>query len=53
MARPMWFVNLLKKYFPSRFSLARLTTVPVLGRVIAHGLFDGDDIIYLPKESVI
>ena len=53
MARPIWFVNLLKKYFPSRFSLARLTTVPVVGRVIDYGLFEGDDIIYLPKDSVI
>jgi hypothetical protein len=24
----MWFVNLVKKYFPSRFSLARLTKMP-------------------------
>ena len=31
MARPMWFVNLVKKYFPSRFSLAELTKVPVVG----------------------
>ena len=53
MARPIWFVNLIKKYFPSRFTLARLTKVPVVGRVIDHGLFEGDDIIYLPKDSVI
>jgi ferredoxin len=53
MARPIWFVNLLKKYFPSRFSLARLTKVPVVGRAIDYGLFEGDDIIYLPKDSVI
>ncbi len=53
MARPIWFVNLVKKYFPSRFSLARLTKVPVVGRWIDHGLFEGDDIIYLPKDDVI
>ena len=53
MARPIWFVNLVKKYFPSRFSLAKLTKVPVVGRVIDYGLFEGDDIIYLPKDSVI
>ena len=53
MARPMWFVNLVKRYFPSRFSLARLTKVPVLGRMIDHSLFEGDDILYLPKDGVI
>jgi ferredoxin len=53
MARPIWFVNLVKRYFPSRFSLARLTKVPVIGRLIDHGLFDGDDILYLPKDDVI
>jgi ferredoxin len=53
MARPIWFVDLVKKYFPSRFSLARLTKVPVVGRMIDYGLFDGDDIIYLPKDNVI
>jgi ferredoxin len=53
MARPIWFVNLVKKYFPSRFSLARLTKVPIVGRMIDYGLFEGDDIIYLPKDSVI
>jgi ferredoxin len=53
MARPMWFVNLVKKYFPSRFSLAELTKVPVVGGMIDYGLFDGDDIMYLPKNDVI
>lgn len=53
MARPLWFVNLVKKCFPGRFFLARLTKVPAIGRVIDHGLFEGDDIIYLPKDSVI
>jgi ferredoxin len=49
----MWFVNLVKRYFPSRFSLARLTKLPVLGRMIDYGLFEGDDILYLPKDDVI
>jgi ferredoxin len=49
----MWFVDLLKRYFPNRFSLAELTKVPVVGRVIDHALFEGDDIIYLPKDEVI
>ena len=51
MARPIWFVNLLEKYFPSRFSLAKLTRVPVIGRMIDYGLFEGDEIIYVPKDA--
>ena len=52
MARPVWFVNLIKKTFPGRFRVARLTHVPVVGRVIDRMLFEGDDIIYLPKDDV-
>jgi len=53
MARPMWFVSLVKKGFPSRFSLARLTRLPVVGPMIDRGLFEGDDIMYLPRDRVI
>jgi ferredoxin len=49
----MWFVDLVRRYFPSRFSLARLTKLPVVGRMIDYGLFEGDDIIYLPKDGAI
>jgi hypothetical protein len=53
MARPIWFVNLVKKLFPGRFLLAEMTKVPIVGHMIDYGLFNGDDIIYLPKDSVI
>lgn len=53
MARPLWFVELLKQGFPGRFLIARLTKVPIIGRTIDHWLFEGDDIIYLPKDQVI
>ena len=53
MARPMWFVELVKKYFPGRFSFARSTKLPIVGRMIDYGLFEGDDIMYLPKDNVI
>jgi len=53
MARPLWFVELLKLGFPGRFLIARLTKVPIIGRAIDHWLFEGDDIIYLPKDHVI
>jgi ferredoxin len=53
MSRPLWFVNLVKKSFPTRFALARFTKAPLVGRLIDHALFDGDDIIYLPKDNLV
>lgn len=53
MARPVWFVQLLKLTFPGRFFVAELTKLPFLGRRIDHWLFDGDDLIYLPRDKVI
>ena len=46
-------MNLIKRTFPGRLRLAQLTKAPVLGRAIDRMLFDGDDIIYLPKDNVI
>jgi ferredoxin len=51
--RPVWFVNLIKKYFPDRFRIARLTHMPVIKSMIDGLLFKGDDTIYLPKDQVI
>ena len=53
MGRPLWFVELLKKAFPGRFLAAKFTKLPFIGNVIDHWLFEGDDIIYLPKDRVI
>ncbi len=57
MARPLWFVTLLSKAFPQRFLIAKLTRAPLIGRVIVklldRLLFEGGDIIYLPKDQVI
>jgi len=53
MARPLWFVHLLKKTFPQRFFFARLSKVPIFGSLMDHLLFEGDDIVFLPKDSVI
>ncbi|MHA1970750.1 MAG: DUF362 domain-containing protein [Candidatus Thorarchaeota archaeon] len=52
MAKPVWFVNLLKKAFPKRRFLAKLTKAPLLGRLVDKMLFEGDDVMYLPKDSV-
>lgn len=53
MGRPLWFVKLVKKSFPGRFLLAEMTKAPVVGKIIDHWLFKGDDIIYLPRDQVI
>lgn len=53
MASPVWFVNFIKKTFPQRFILAWMTRLPVIGRFMDHMLFEGDDIIYLPKDQTI
>lgn len=53
MTRPIWFVDLLKTIFPSRFMFAEMTKIPFVGHLVDYGFFNGDDIIYLPKDSAI
>jgi ferredoxin len=53
MSRPVWLVKLIEAGFPGRFALARLTGVPLLGKLLDKWLFDGDDIVYLPRDRVI
>ena len=57
MARPLWFVELLKKAYPGRFFIAKLTKAPLIGKFFGkladEMLFKGDDIFYLPKDQVI
>jgi Pyruvate/2-oxoacid:ferredoxin oxidoreductase delta subunit len=53
MARPMWFVHWLEVFFPARFTFARLTRVPGLGGLVDRALFDGDDLLYLPRDTTI
>ena len=50
MARSVWFVNLIKKVFPQRFWLAKLTNLPVVGEVVDWGFFNGDNLYYLPTD---
>lgn len=47
----MLYVRAIKGGFRYRFSLAKLTRWPLLGRVMDRTFFDGDDIYVLPKES--
>jgi ferredoxin len=53
MARPLWFVKLLEKTFPNVKFIAKLTRIPVIGKLINIFLFQDDEIIYLPKDNVI
>ncbi len=53
MSRPQWFVDLIKKSFPGRFSLAKLTHIPGIGKLVDYSLFAGDDIIYLPRDETV
>lgn len=53
MARPVWFVTLIKKTFPGCFLIGKMTHVPVIGRLIDRTLFAGDDVIYLPRDHAI
>ncbi|MFC2016038.1 DUF362 domain-containing protein [Chloroflexota bacterium] len=53
MARPLWFRNLLKVAFPSRFLLAEMTKIPLVGNLVDHYLFRGDSILYLVQDKVI
>ncbi|MFW9805211.1 MAG: DUF362 domain-containing protein [Candidatus Thorarchaeota archaeon] len=53
MGAPLWMVELLKKTFPNRRLIAQATNIPFIGKIVDKLLFDGDDIIYLPKDNVV
>ncbi len=47
----MLYVRVIKGGFRHRFTLAKLTRWPLLGRAMDKTFFDGDDIYVLPKET--
>jgi len=53
MARPLWFVHILKKLFPNIKIIAKLTRIPILNKIFDILLFKEDDIIYLPLDRVV
>ena len=53
MSSPLWFVKIVKKTFPQRFMMARMTRLPLIGRGIEYLLFEGDDMVFLPKDSLV
>ncbi len=46
-------VSLLRRLFKYRFILAKVTHVPIIGKIIDKMLFENDDLIYLPRDRVI
>jgi NAD-dependent dihydropyrimidine dehydrogenase PreA subunit len=46
-------VKMIRAGFPYGKLLASLTRVPVLGRAIEYVLFEDDDLMILPRESVV
>jgi ferredoxin len=53
MSRPVWFVEIIKKFFPRRFRAAGATNLPLLGNLVDHMLFEGDDLLYLTRNKAI
>jgi Pyruvate/2-oxoacid:ferredoxin oxidoreductase delta subunit len=51
--RPPWFITLLKRNFKYRFTLAKASRIPGVGAIMSWMLFDGDDMVYLPKDNVV
>ncbi len=53
MAKPLWYVEILKKSFPNIKFISKLTRIPFLTKFFDLVMFEGDDIIYLPQDKVI
>ena len=54
MSRPVWFVKIIQAAFPTRFRIAAAARrIPWFGKLVNRFLFEGDDVIYLPKDNLI
>ena len=53
MGTPTWLIPLIEKAFPYRSKLARMSDVPLLAEALHQTIFNGDDMIYLPKDRVV
>jgi ferredoxin len=43
---------LIKKVYPARFLVAQATRFPVIGKALGWFFFDGDNMVYLPRDDV-
>ena len=46
-------MEIIKKTFPNVPFIAKLTRIPILGKIFDMAMFEGDDIIYLTQDKVI
>jgi hypothetical protein len=53
MSLPIWIVRLIKFGFPYRFSIARLSKLPLLGKIIKYLFFHKDKMILLPQNKTV
>lgn len=53
MSSPLWFIELLKRFFPYSRPLARMTRLPVIGPLVDHALFEDDDVMILPQDDEV
>ncbi|MFX0065426.1 MAG: hypothetical protein ACFFC7_24915, partial [Candidatus Hermodarchaeota archaeon] len=53
MRLSLWFLEVFKKSYHWRFVLAKLTKMPLIGKTIHQLMFKPDNLIYLPKDTVI
>jgi len=51
--QPLWFIEQLKRNFHRRFTLAKVSRLPLLGWLTDRMLFKDDELVYLPKDRVI
>jgi ferredoxin len=53
VSKRRWLTGLIMKTFPGRFTFARATRLPVIGGMVDKAFFDGDTIVYLPRNKVV
>ncbi len=53
MSMPMFVVEIIKKLFPFRYSIAKATRFRPVGKAMDKMLFENDDCTYLPRDNVI
>jgi ferredoxin len=53
LGTPAWLPTLIKKAFPYRHQIARLSQIPLVAAVMHKTIFNGDDMIFLPRDRVV
>ncbi len=52
MAMPLFVVKIIKKAFPYRKTIAKLTGYPAVGKILEKALFEGDELLFIPRQQV-